>query len=127
MLEGFQQFTEFTPNNYLLGRLGLSDFEGAREIRVVGISRTGVLTQRHQHFILNNRAAVSSTNRLVLGAFTLGFGPRIQFVIPEVFYPLVLTIFHFVSSAYIIAIKTLRARGYLLSTRDSLELYFLKV
>lgn len=77
MLEGFQQFTEFTPNNYLLGRLGLSDFEGAREVRVVGISGASVLTQRHQHFILNNRAAVSSTNRLVLGALTLGFGPRI--------------------------------------------------
>jgi len=54
-----------------------SNFEGAREVGVVWICRTGVLTQRHQHFVLNDGPAVSSTDGLILGTLTISFRTRI--------------------------------------------------
>ena len=54
-----------------------SNFEGAREVGVVRVSRAGVLTQRHKHLVLNDGAAVGRTDRLVLGALTLSLGSRV--------------------------------------------------
>jgi len=57
----------------LSGHQGLaSNLEGAREIGVVRIRRAGVLTQRHKHLVLDDRTAVGSTDRLVLGTLAAG-------------------------------------------------------
>jgi len=59
----------------LSGHQGLaSNLEGAREIGVVRIRRAGVLTQRHKHLVLDDRTAVGSTDRLVLGTLAAGLG-----------------------------------------------------
>jgi hypothetical protein len=84
-----------------------SNFKGAREIGVVRISGTSVLTKRHKHLIFHNRAAVCSTDRLILGAFPLGFSSRvapetIQMLPQRFFILLILTVFHPVRSDYII-------------------------
>ena len=85
MVEGFQQFTRFS---WLVN-------QGAS------------FTQRHKDLVLYDRTAVSSTDRLILSPFTLGFraggSPEtIQIVIPPALYPMVLRLFHRRSSDYII-------------------------
>ena len=88
-----------------------SNFESTREVSVIRISRTCILAKRNKDLILYDRTAVSSTDRLILGPFTLGFRTRgspetIQIVIPPALYPVVLRLFHRRSSDYIISYKT---------------------
>ena len=72
--EGFQQFTECTSLNFLNEGQGFSNFEGARLSGVRGICRTGVLLKSHQNFILDNIAAVGSTDGLLSSTLARFFG-----------------------------------------------------
>lgn len=63
--------------NFLSNGQGFSNFKGAREVGVIRVCGARVFPQRYKHLVLNDGTAVSSTDRLVLGALTLSLGPGV--------------------------------------------------
>ena len=107
---GFQQFKRFSLAHYCARRQGFSDLKCTRCSEIGRICRSRVFLKGYKNLILHDAARRCGAEGLVSCTFPAIFGARgtpeaVQNVIPGALYPLALTVYHPVSSDYLISLE----------------------